>query len=198
MKTLLAISAFCSIGTAAFAQSFYTVAGTHTDNGAYGDIGINFTVNSSVDVTSLSFFGASLGGGDTPYVQLWNVDTSSIIASVTWDAGAAGAGWNTISLASDVTLTTGTNYQLQASAYWAPVYDSTSSFTYDSVVASTTYSKTGGWTDWTAPAFASSGATTEYAAIANLTFASVPEPTSFALIGGCFALGCVLARRRNS
>jgi hypothetical protein len=198
MKTLLATAAIGLIGTSAFAQSLYTTTGSATNQGAFGDIGINFTVTSSVDVTSLSFFGVSLSGGDTPSVQLWNVDTSTVIASVAWDAGTATAGWNTISLDSNVTLTAGTNYQLQAIAYWAPVYDSASSFTYSSVVGSTSYSQTRAWYNWAPLDAPSSGATTDYAAIANLTFSSVPEPSSFALIGGCLALGCALTRRRNS
>jgi hypothetical protein len=194
MKTLAVSSIFCLIGASAFAESFYTVpeAPDSTSSG-YGNIGINFTVNQSVDVSALSFFGIGLSSGDTPFVQLWNVDTTTVIADVAWSAGTAVAGWNTIRLASAVTLTTGTNYQLQANAYSAPIY-SEDDFTYSSVVGSTSYTNgaMGGW--WDAPSAPSSGtATTSPAAIASLTF--VPEPSSFALIGGCLSLALVMTRR---
>lgn len=199
MKTLLTTSLLCLIGTAALAASpFYTLTDTATDAPAgYGDFGINFTVNSAVNVTELSFLRFNMGASEIGNVQLWNVSTNTSLAIASFD-GATGDGWKTEALLASVTLNTSDTYQLQSIAYFANRYDQVD-FAFDSIVASTSYAHDGGWAgSWGPKEAASTGATTApYAAIANLTFAPVPEPSSYALLGGICALGYVMTRRRK-
>jgi len=199
MKRPLSLAVLLSATVAsASADRFYTTSGTNTNLAAYGDFGISFTLNTNISVTDLSFFGESLGGGDTPYVQLWNDDTDTLLGAVSWGAGEATNGWNTKALGTSIILETGTTYQLQSTAYWVPTYDA-GDFNFDTVVASTDFYQTGGWAGWGAPASPSAGTPANNpAAMANFTFNTVPEPSAYALICGFAMLTAVnLTRSRR-
>jgi hypothetical protein len=153
-------------------ETLYTTTNTGENIAAYGDYGISFKLNSDITVSELSFFALNLGGGDTPYVQLWNDDSDTLLADVKWDAGQSEAGWNSKKLQSPVTLKRGVTYQIQSSAYWVPTHTK-SDFGFSEVVESTTFHQTEGWVDWTAPTAPSKGKLQkEPAALVNLTYES--------------------------
>ena len=195
LPALTWVAATCAAGGASL---FYTESGASENSSGYGDVGFSFAVTTSVSVTELSFFGISMGGGDTPNVQLWNDDTDTLLGAVSWAAGAAVAGWNSMALSSPVTLVSGVNYQVQGSAYWAPIYGDNASFTYGSEIdaASVTLYHNAVWSDWTPLSAPSSTAIADSTAPAfvNFTFTSVPEPSSALL--SMLGAGVFLMRRR--
>ena len=71
----------------------------------------------------------------------------------------------------------GTIYQLQTSPYWVPTYDS-GDFKFSPIIATTEFYHDAGWSDWSPLGVPSSVTATTNAAIANLTFATVPEPST--------------------
>ncbi len=170
-------------------SALYRVPEAETKKAGYGDVGISFTVKSAITVTELSFFGVSLGGGDTPYVQLWNDDTDTLLGQIIFATGEAKSGVNSKPLAEPVTLKPGVTYQLQSSAYWVPVPEKTA-FNYDPVIVSPIFHKTGGWSGWAPPEAPSAGETAECAAVANLTFVSGPARSDSASLG--LPIGLVL------
>lgn len=180
------------------ASLFYVEGGTSADSAGYGDVGFSFEVTTSVSVTELSFFGLAMGGGDTPHVQLWNDDTNALLGAVSWSAGAASAGWNSMTLSSPVVLVPGVTYQVQGNAYWTPVYTDTASFSYGPEIddSSVTLYHNGGWGGWTPLSAPSSTpiAGSSAPAFVNFTYTAVPEPSGslLALLGG----GLLLRRRR--
>lgn len=196
LPALTWLAATCA---ASGASVFYVEGGTSVDNAGYGDVGFSFKVTTSVSVTELSFFGQSLGGGDTPHVQLWNDDTNALLGSVSWSGGGAGAGWNSITLLTPVVLVSGVTYQVQGNAYWTPIYTNTDSFTYGSEIdeSSVTLYHNGGWGGWTPLAAPSSTpiAGSSAPAFVNFTYTAVPEPSGclLAVLGG----GLLLMRRRH-
>jgi len=198
MKThqKLLVMALAALGAhAARADLMYVEGGSSTALAAYGDVAVSFQVNTAVSVTDLMFFGASLGGGDTPWVQLWNDDTDTQLGIVNWSAGEASAGWNSKALATAVDLTPGVTYQIQTVAYWVPQYTDDSSFTYGSAIdaSSVTFKHDSGWGGWGVLGAPTSANSSAAPAAANLNYTVVPEPST-ALLG---LIGMALLARRR-
>jgi PEP-CTERM motif-containing protein len=173
---------------------------------ATGLVGFEFTVNQNIDVTKLGFYGQSIGGGDTPQVSLWNVasgfggpsplaTTGSLQGNVPNEPG-----WNYYSITPQL-LTVGNTYAVTAPIYFSEQYNSTTTFTYGSAIATPTYLLDpgfGGWanSDYT---FASLSATSPGANISanfQYTLAAVPEPSTYLMLGAGFAVLLVMLRRR--
>ncbi len=198
MKTLR--MAGCVAGAILFAGAaradlMYAEGGTPTALAAYGDIGITFQVNTAISVTDLGFFGMSMGGGDTPWVQLWNDDTDTQLGVVNFSAGEAGSGWNDKALAAPIILMPGVNYQVQTTAYWVNEYPDDSSFTYGSAInaSSVAFYNDAGFSGWgvnAAPSTTDAGAAP---AMARLTYTIVPEPSVAVLT--LLGLAGLMARR---
>lgn len=171
MKRSILLLSFATSTLIAQATSLYTNESEPLENvAAYGDFGISFKLNADINVTELNFFAHSLGGGDTPYVQLWNDDEDTLLASATWSAGDLEAGWNAHKLKKAITLKRGVTYQIQSSAYWVPTYIKRE-FLFNEVVESSKFYQNDGWTDWSAPTTPSSGSLMkDPAAMVNLTF----------------------------
>jgi hypothetical protein len=171
MKLPLILTALLASCTITFGESFYTTEAQALEEvAAYGDFGMSFKLNQDVSVTELSFFAQSLGGGDTPYVQLWDDDNNTLLASVSWSSGETEAGWNAKKLEAPIELKRGVNYQIQGSAYWVPTYIKRE-FLFNEVVESTKFYQDMGWTDWTPPSAPSSGSLLkEPAAMVNFSF----------------------------
>ncbi|WFB36875.1 DUF4082 domain-containing protein [Kiritimatiellota bacterium B12222] len=200
MKKFTALCLLILTAGIASAENMYTVTGTSTSAAAYGDAAITFQVTTAIEVTELSFFGESMGGGDTPWVQLWNVDTVDNLASVSWDAGAATAGWNDKALPTAVTLTPGVTYQLQSHAYWIPRYTNSSAFTFASEITGTSFQHDRTWYNWAplnAPASSATTITENLPAMMNLSYSVIPEPSSILMtLMGFSIIGFSLRRRK--
>jgi hypothetical protein len=178
-----------------------TLTNGATGTAATGIVGFNFTVSSAIDVTQLGFFGSAIGGGDTPWVALYNVSTSTQLAAIT--TFAPSNGWQYISLGSPVTLNVGSTYQVVATAYFSPKYTDTASFTYGSVinpVGASTFTTPTGWGGWGTPTQATGSLTATPNITANFVYnvSAVPEPSTYAVFAGIATLGFVIARRRRS
>jgi hypothetical protein len=181
MNVKLLMIAVAAFGLqSARADLIYVEGGSSANLAAYGDSAIVFQVNTDVTVTELKFFGLSMGGGDTPWVQLWNDDTDTSLGIVNWAAGEAGAGWNTKALATAVDLNPGVTYQLQTVAYWVPQYTDDSGFTYGSAIdaSSVTFKHDSGWGGWGVLGAPTSANSSAAPAAANLNYTIVPEPTT--------------------
>ena len=156
----------------------YVEGGTLTNGAAgtaaTGRVGLNFKVTSPISVTSLGFFGDSLGG-DTPWVALYNVTTSSQLAAIT-TFGAGYSGWKYLPLSTPVTLTPGDTYQIVATAYWTPKYANMTGFTFGSEINALGFTTPTGWSGWGTPAMATAAFTTSPNVEANFRYspASVP------------------------
>lgn len=197
MKIKSIVLAAALIMTLARSQAaiMYVEGGTPIDLAAYGQAAISFQVNTSITVTELSFYGFALGGGDTPYVQLWNDTTDTSLGLVSWTAGEAAAGWNSKVLSSSVTLNPGTTYQIQGSAWWVHTYANDSAFTYSPEFTSIQFLNTPGFGGWAPPGSPTTGAGAA-ASVVNLTYTAVPEPSTYALLGMGLA-GLLILRHRK-
>jgi len=195
--SLLAVSGFLASLTA-HADLMFVESGATNDLAAYGDIGMTFQVNTAISVTELGYFGLSLSGGDTPYVQLWNDDSDTQLGVVNWAGGEAGAGWNYKLLSSAILLTPGVNYQIQGVGYWVRRYDDDALFTYAPEIdnSSVTFKHDGGWGGWgVLPAPSASTIATAPTAV-NFNFTAVPEPaTALLMLSGLFGLRFFRSRK---
>lgn len=181
------------------ADLMFIEGGTSSDLAGYGDVGMTFQVNTAIMVTELSFYGLSLGGGDTPFAQLWNDDSNTQLGLVNWAAGEAVNGWNSKLLSTAVLLSPGVNYQIQAVAYWVPQYADDSGFTYAPEIdaSSVTFKHDSGWGGWGVLPAPTSADLAAAPSLVNLTFTAVPEPaTAFFLMGGLLGLRFVRPRKK--
>lgn len=220
----VSIMAFEFLGVVHADTPAYVATGTETDLGAYGISGIEFTLNENIQITQLGFTALSLGGGDTPQVTVWQVGaggaltqlytTGNILGSVTSYPEGTGEGTPSfVPVSTSLLLTAGNTYLVTAPAYWAATYDSGSITTADGgVFNSTSFLTTGpgGWHDWSnssylggAPNVSSfslaSGVSVPGEANFEFTTAevAVPEPSTYALIGGGMAALALMLRRRQ-
>lgn len=195
---LLAITGVLASLTA-HADLMFVEGGTSADLAGYGDVGMTFQVNTAITVTELSFYGVSLGGGDTPFAQLWDDDSNTQLGLVNWAAGEAVNGWNSKLLSTAVLLSPGVNYQIQAVAYWVPQYADDSGFTYAPEIdaSSVTFKHDSGWGGWAVLPAPTSADLAAAPSLVNLTFTAVPEPaTAFLLLGGLLGLRFFRSRKR--
>jgi hypothetical protein len=156
----------------------YAEGGSFTRTAATGLVGMNFTVSSSINVISLGFWGDSLGG-DTPWVALYDVTTTTQLAAIT-TYGTGYSGYKYISLGSPVTLTPGHTYQIVATAYWSPKYANTTGFKFGSgitpVGSGVAFTTPGGWGGWGTPTMATAALTTPANIQANFQYTPVTSP----------------------
>ncbi len=206
----------------------YTAAPLTTENdlGGYGMSGIEFTLNENINVTSLGFTALSLGG-DTPQVTLWQVGgggaltqiytTGNIIGSVTsYPQGTDQGIPSFVSVGTPLALSSGDTYLVTAPAYWASTFPSSSVSVASGPFSSTSFLTTNptnvnDWQGWANSAYlggspnlssfslaSSSTIPTE----ANFQFttsaSSVPEPSTYAMLGTSLALLALIARRRRA
>lgn len=171
----------------------YQEAGTSTDFAAQGLVGFNFTLDTPVSVTSLGFFGVSMGGADTPWVAIYDVTNSVQVASIT--TFLPSNGWQYISLSSPVVLTTGVTYQVVATAYWTPRYTDTASFTFGSEINPIGFTTPTGWSGWGTPTMATAPIATTANVTANFQYDPVPEPSTIFLACGGLATALFFRRR---
>ena len=192
-----------------------TIAGTETDLGGYGLTGFEFTVNQDINLTQLGFNALSLGGGDAPHVTLWNAtaglgsltqiyDTGDILGQVTSNpAGGQNAALSYVSVGTSIELVTGQTYLISAPAYWVPTYASTS-ITTDPVLASASFLQTGNgtWNGWANAGynFANlvAAPNTQFPATVSFQYtdATVPEPSTYVMLGAGLAVLVIVLRRR--
>ncbi len=142
----------------------------------------------------MGLYGDSLGGGDTPWVALYNVKTNTQLASITNYSPVNG--WQYIALGSAVTLNTTDIYQVSATGWWSPKYASISGFTFGSDVNALGFTTPAGFGGWGTPVQATSGLTSTPNIFGNFRYEVVPEPstTAFLLFAG---VGVVLFIRRS-
>lgn len=161
-----------------------------------GLVGFNFTVDSLIEVTQLGFLGVSLGGGDTPWAALYNVDTATLLGSTTF---APVNGWSYVALSSPVILTAGTTYQIVAPAYWSDKYTSISALTLGPEINAVGFTTPAGWGGWGTPTMATNGLTSTPNITANFQYvaAAIPEPSTVAALAGVGVLGLAVSRRRR-
>ena len=199
LATLSILSALTlGVGSASASVVAYAEAGTLTDGatgtGGTGLVGFNFTLTSTINVTALGFFGDQMGGGDTPWVALYDVTTSAQLAAITTFAPTNG--WQYLSLGTPVTLTMGDTYQVVATAYWSPKYAGTTGFTFGSEITSVGFTSPTGWGGWGTPVEGTPSVASTPNITGNFQYEVVPEPSAdAALLAG--AAGLYLLRRRR-
>ncbi len=195
MKNLvafLAVSLF-TLNSSSWAVLLYEEAGASANFAGQGLVGFNFTVDSPIEVSSLGFYGLNMGGGDTPWVALYDVTNNTQLAQVTTFTPTPG--WQYISLNTPVTLSAGSTYQVAATAYWSPRFTDTASFTFGPEINPIGFTAPAGWGGWGAPTMATASIGTTANVVANLQYTAVPEPAAVALV--CAGLGAVLFFRRR-
>lgn len=171
-----------------------TEGGTGSSNGGWKTVGFSFTVDQTISVTQLGFYGEALGGGDTPNVYLQDVTGNSTLTSASWAALEAGNGWNYKAI-TPVSLVPGNTYQVSTPLYWTQTYPDASGFSYGADITPVAFyldANSGGWTDGH---ITTTPTTTPYIG-ANLqyTVAAIPEPS--ALLLSALGLGALILRRR--
>jgi hypothetical protein len=199
MKTKLAVllsTLLLSLSQPAFAVLAYQEAGTSSSLAGQGIAGFNFTLDTPISVTSLGFFGMDMGGGDTPWVAIYDVTNNVQIASIT--TFLPNNGWQYINLASPVVLTTGITYQVVATAYWTPQYTNTASFTFGAEINPIGFTTPPGvWGGWGIPTMATAPIATTANVTANFQYDPVPEPTTILLACGGLATALFFRRRAS-
>jgi len=157
MAIISCVSGFLHADTVA-----YSATGTETDLGAYGLSGIEFTLNSNINVTSLGFSALSLNtAGDMPQVTVWQVGsggtltqlytTGNIVSDVITQGtnenlNAQAATFTYVPVSSSLLLSSGNTYLVTAPAYWVATYDSSGISTAGGgVFTSTSFESGPGW-----------------------------------------------------
>lgn len=227
--TLVACAAIVTCATQASADTvaYTTVPATETDLASYGLSGILFTPTLNIDLTEMGFTGISIGGGDTPQVTLFSVNTNTdaltqvyttgnINGSVTNDqvfnppSQPVPSSPSYVSVGTPIELYAGQTYLLTAPAYWAATY-SASDVVANPVLGNVSYVTTGpgNWSGWANSDYNFSALTAASSsavpAEANFMFnidpnqsqPSVPEPSTYALLGAGLALLVFRLRRRR-
>ncbi|MDF3130535.1 PEP-CTERM sorting domain-containing protein [Kiritimatiellaeota bacterium B1221] len=199
MKKMTLLTAVLTLSASiASADLMYSEGGTATETSGYGDSGVSFQVTQDISVTHLGFYALSLGGADVPYAQLWNVDTNTVLGSVSWtQPETTNDDWNYKALSSAVTLTTGVNYQVQGMAWWVPTYADASGFSYGADITGVSFKHNGGFAGWTPAASPSTGTPGEIATMVNLQYNAIPEPSTWIMMFSGMGLLLVTLRRRK-
>ena len=171
----------------------YNEGGTSASTAATGLVGFNFTVNTNISVTQLGWYGEAVGGGDTPWVAIYNTaNSTAALASITTGYTTT-PGWQYQSLGTPITLTTGNTYQVVATLYWTQKFNP-ASFTYAGEINAVGFTTPGGWSGWGTPVMATNGTTSTPSIAANFKYDVVPEPSTCALL--LMGLGAALLYRR--
>ncbi len=197
MKNTASLLAVFFIGFSAASAApiiAYTEGGTSTSAAGTGLVGFNFTVNTDISVTQLGWYGEAVGGGDTPWVAIYNTANSATpLASITTGFTTT-PGWQYQSLVTPITLTTGNTYQVVATLYWTQKFDP-ASFSYGTEINAVGFTTPGGWGGWGTPLMATNGITSTPSLAANFQYDPVPEPSTCALL--MISLGSVMFYRRR-
>lgn len=201
MKSHTLLLALLTLGfSAAKADTIaYTHPAVDERTAGTGVVGMNFSVTTAIDVTQLGFYGDAMGGGDTPWVALFDASNMSTpLASITTYASTNG--WQYIALGAPVTLTVGNTYRIVAPAYWSPRYPDASGFTFGPEISSVSFSAPTGWGGWGTPSFGSVATATMPNVTGNFqyTVSAIPEPSTYAALAGLGVLGMAVVRRRRS
>jgi hypothetical protein len=199
MKKIFALLATLALGLSAASAApiiAFTEGGTSTSTGGTGLVGFNFTVNTDISVTQLGWYGQDVGGGDTPWVAIYNTASpATALASITTGYTTT-PGWQYQSLGTPVTLTTGNTYQVVATLYWTQKYDP-ASFTYASEINPVGFTTPGGWGGWGNPVMATNSLTSTPSIAANFQYSAVPEPSTYVSALMLMGVGSVLFFRRR-
>jgi hypothetical protein len=213
----------CATQASAATVAYTTVPTTETDLALYGLSGILFTPTLNIDLTEVGFTAISIGGGDTPQLTLWSVNTNTDALTQIYTTGNINSSVTNdqvydpptlpvptsasyVSVGTPIELYAGQTYLLTAPAYWAATYAS-SDVTANAVLGDVSYVTTGpgNWSGWANSDYNLSDLTAASSsavpAEANFMFnvdpdQSVPEPSTYALLGAGFALLLVRLRRR--
>lgn len=191
---VLVVFSFCLRPAFADAPVAFIEGGSSNQFAGQGVSGFDFTVSSPINVTRLGYYGLNMGGGDEPWVALYDVTNAVQLAAIT--SFAPDNGWQYLALGSPVSLTPGITYQVVANSYWADQYDSISGFTFGAEIVPVTFTAPSGWSGWGSPSMGT-GSTSTPNVTANFEYAAVPEPSAFAAFAGVAVLGFVAVRRRR-
>lgn len=195
LAVLLSAVLLATLHPASAAVLAFQEAGTSQDLAGQGISGFNFTLDTPISVTELGFYGVSMGGGDTPWVAIYDVTNNVQVASIT--NFQPNNGWQYLSLGTPVVLSPGVTYQVVATAYWTPQYTDTNSFTFGAEINPIGFTTPpGAWGGWGTPSMATAPITTTANVTANFQYDPVPEPATVLL--ACGGLAATLIFRRRS